>query len=497
MNPSTPIETLAESLDSAFPVNYPYFDEDEDEDSEDVSDCFYDENLCDDDSLGDEDADELASEGNGQDNRLADRTSEILQNYRAFLHEYDVESAGHGLNTPEDGCRDLQYHEHRIRNHGGTDKDTCLLRDFSMPHIPLGSTNSDRKEKRNYEMMRPLLGSKRVRFGIFLSLGMLAAMVVVISAPAKGTTNNTTSDSDPNRFAEVAYVLGREEGHEDETLPHHSRIIPTNKILTEPVNIDENESDSNDLESASTTPIATGSSASLNDVIPTFQVNIDEKESHSNDLESASTTPIATGSAAPLNDVIPNFQVSTAENFPQNEEISIENKDEVTEEGTESPVNIMASAISHIIEPASTATAATSTAAPLDMIQIVHEKFKPLWLGSGEGWNGGSREDAVEFCRSIRGKEICPYSVMCPNGPGKSLMAGRRPVDFSGEGEQYAPANILSHTIWVMVGVKDGDLSTTCMLQEQLEMNPSSWDLSTEFAGERKHIMCCTMPTEV
>ncbi|KAL3792708.1 hypothetical protein ACHAW5_005813 [Stephanodiscus triporus] len=458
MNPSTPIETLAESLDSAFPVNYPYFDEDDD--SEDNSDCMYDESLCDDDSLGDEDADEFASEGNGQDNRLADRTSEILQNYRAFLHEYDVESAAHELDPPEDGRRDLQYHEHRARNHGGTDKATCLLRDFSMPHASLGSANSDRKGKRNYEMMRPLLGSKRVRFGIFLSLGMLAAIVVVICAPTKGTTNIGTSDSDPNRFAEVAYVLGREEGHEDETLPHHSSIIPTNKLLTEPV-------------------------------------NIDEKESESNDLESASTAPIATGTAAPLNDAIPTFQIGTAENFPQNEEISIKNKDEVVEERTEAPVNIMASATSHIIEPASTATAATSTAAPIDMIQIVHEEFKPLWFGSGEGWNGGSPEDAVEFCRSIRGKEICPYSVMCPNGPGQSLMAGRRPVDFSGEGEQYAPATILSHTIWVMVGVKDGDLSTTCMPQEQLEMNPSSWDLSAEFVGERKHIMCCTIPPEV
>jgi hypothetical protein len=46
-------------------------------------------------------------------------------------------------------------------------------------------------------------------------------------------------------------------------------------------------------------------------------------------------------------------------------------------------------------------------------------------------------------------------------------MAGYRPqVDFSGEGEQYDPANIHVHNIWVVVGAKDGDRLTTFMLHE-------------------------------
>jgi hypothetical protein len=46
-------------------------------------------------------------------------------------------------------------------------------------------------------------------------------------------------------------------------------------------------------------------------------------------------------------------------------------------------------------------------------------------------------------------------------------MEGYRPqVDFSGEGEQYDPANIHVHNIWVVVGAKDGDRLTTFMLHE-------------------------------
>ena len=55
------------------------------------------------------------------------------------------------------------------------------------------------------------------------------------------------------------------------------------------------------------------------------------------------------------------------------------------------------------------------------------------------GWTGGSHDDAAMFCKGIRGKELCPYSAICPYGPGHNVMAGRRPVDFSNDGEQWAP----------------------------------------------------------
>ena len=39
-------------------------------------------------------------------------------------------------------------------------------------------------------------------------------------------------------------------------------------------------------------------------------------------------------------------------------------------------------------------------------VLLLHEQFKPLWLSSAEGWNGGSHADAVAFCNSIRGKQV-------------------------------------------------------------------------------------------
>jgi hypothetical protein len=66
----------------------------------------------------------------------------------------------------------------------------------------------------------------------------------------------------------------------------------------------------------------------------------------------------------------------------------------------------------------------------------------------------------------LRGKQLCPYSVMCQDGPGHSLMAGYRQVDFSGKGEQYASANIHVHNVWVVVGAKDRNRLTPFMLHE-------------------------------
>lgn len=137
----------------------------------------------------------------------------------------------------------------------------------------------------------------------------------------------------------------------------------------------------------------------------------------------------------------------------------------------------------------------TNLAADFDLEKLLHRKFKPLWLGPREGWTGGSHDEATQFCQSIRGKELCPYSAMCPYGPGKNVMAGRHPVDFSSQGEQYAP--IYGHANrWIMVGQKNGDASTTCMSHEQLEGRPPHWGLSGDRAEFKSHIMCCSVPTQ-
>ena len=48
----------------------------------------------------------------------------------------------------------------------------------------------------------------------------------------------------------------------------------------------------------------------------------------------------------------------------------------------------------------------TSSGLPtnFDLGHILHERFKPLWLSAREGWTGGSHDEAMQYCRNIRGE---------------------------------------------------------------------------------------------
>ena len=142
-----------------------------------------------------------------------------------------------------------------------------------------------------------------------------------------------------------------------------------------------------------------------------------------------------------------------------------------------------------------TPTAVTGTATTtdnFDMASVLHEKFKPLWLSAKEGWNGGSHDDAVTFCNSIRGKKLCPYSAMCPHGPGNAVMGGRHELIHTVSGEQYAP--VMGGTNhWVMIGTKEGEKEATCMTHRQLEGKAPEWGLTGDRSEVKQHIMCCTV----
>jgi len=137
----------------------------------------------------------------------------------------------------------------------------------------------------------------------------------------------------------------------------------------------------------------------------------------------------------------------------------------------------------------------TGAASPQSQIgSILHQKFKPLWLGAKEGWNGGSHDDAIEFCESIRGMKICPYAAICPRGDGEDamVMGGRHMVEFKVEDEQYAPVFGKGNN-WVMIGQKDGDIRTKCKTYHQLERSDPDWGLNNDRADIKKHIMCCNL----
>jgi len=127
----------------------------------------------------------------------------------------------------------------------------------------------------------------------------------------------------------------------------------------------------------------------------------------------------------------------------------------------------------------------------LDITTALHKKFKPLWLGRKEGWDGGSHEDAVKYCESMRNKKLCPYSVMCPHGPSGVVMGGRHAVTFSVDGEQYAPV-LGGGNNWVQIGTMS-DGTNVCKTHRQLNGHGPEWGVSKDNEELKRHIMCCTV----
>jgi len=162
------------------------------------------------------------------------------------------------------------------------------------------------------------------------------------------------------------------------------------------------------------------------------------------------------------------------------------------EQATEDEVPRPEASHQAVLELPSSSQTATAVTDNFDMAAILHDKFKPLWLSSNEGWNGGSHDDAVQFCSTIRGKQLCPYSAMCPHGPGKPVMGGRHQLTFTTTGEQYAPV-MGGNNHWVYIGTKENERSATCMTHRQLEGSSPSWGLNSERSEVKQHIMCCTV----
>lgn len=120
---------------------------------------------------------------------------------------------------------------------------------------------------------------------------------------------------------------------------------------------------------------------------------------------------------------------------------------------------------------------------------VVSQGVFPVWLDKKHGWSGGSYQDAEEFCHGMGGKKLCPYAIYCPDGFGRQPLGGHNAV-LNNEGIQYAPI-FGANNQWVMVGQKDGNAATTCMLHSQLEGGLPDWGLNEERQDLKNHILCC------
>jgi len=122
--------------------------------------------------------------------------------------------------------------------------------------------------------------------------------------------------------------------------------------------------------------------------------------------------------------------------------------------------------------------------------QSYKKEFNPIWMDASHGWDGGSHDEAIQFCKGFGMRELCPYAAYCPHGPGQPAMGGHA-TDFNTEGEQWAPIYGETNN-WVMIGQKYQNRATMCMNSEELEGVKPDWGMSKENADLKKYIMCCS-----
>lgn len=121
---------------------------------------------------------------------------------------------------------------------------------------------------------------------------------------------------------------------------------------------------------------------------------------------------------------------------------------------------------------------------------VMEEMLRPIWFDAIDGWDGGTWNDAVQFCDTHGGRQLCPYSAYCPYGDGSPVM-GRHRYDFEAHGEQWAPLYGITNG-WVMIGQKYRNSATTCMTFEWLEGSDPPLDWGDNHL--KKHLMCCSPP---
>jgi hypothetical protein len=59
-----------------------------------------------------------------------------------------------------------------------------------------------------------------------------------------------------------------------------------------------------------------------------------------------------------------------------------------------------------------------------DLEAAIKLELEPVWIDEEDGWEGGSHDDAEDFCENIVGKQLCPFAAYCPHG--KKVLCAER-----------------------------------------------------------------------
>jgi len=155
--------------------------------------------------------------------------------------------------------------------------------------------------------------------------------------------------------------------------------------------------------------------------------------------------------------------------------------------------------------PSATPTASPSSPPSIPPLteqeQAAKDFYEADWYGRGDGYQGTTYVDSLNFCQQIPGKKLCPLLAYCPSGPTNDLNG--KPLYLQQpafEGEQWAPIETTQNgdDSYILVGTISDNPTSTCHTYRHFNEGLSpQWGIDGSQPEIKEHILCCKDPSYV
>jgi len=124
--------------------------------------------------------------------------------------------------------------------------------------------------------------------------------------------------------------------------------------------------------------------------------------------------------------------------------------------------------------------------ADLELYVKVFEEFEPMLHDREDGWEGQTYEDAIQYCSSTEGYEICSYAAICPLGPDHEPVGGYKDNLSDGGSSLWVP---ISNGPNAWIGVSTDN---SCVSYEEKLSRAPEWGITGEHNVDiTQTILCC------
>jgi len=124
--------------------------------------------------------------------------------------------------------------------------------------------------------------------------------------------------------------------------------------------------------------------------------------------------------------------------------------------------------------------------ADLEVYVKVFEEFEPMLHDREDGWEGQTYEDAIQYCSSTEGYEICSYAAICPLGPDHEPVGGYKDNLSDGGSSLWVP---ISNGPNAWIGVSTDN---SCVSYEEKLSRAPEWGITGEHNVDiTQTILCC------